>query len=367
MLAPILLAVALAGAPPPSSAEVPPPSESSPSIPALVIDAVSIDAQLFDEMKLRLAGRSLVASDALVDVPTTRFAWVGVEWLEGGRARLRIVVSDGRAYSRVVDAPATQLPRALAGALSNMIDAIEEDSITPEAVDVPVPLPPPAPAPAKPEPAAPPPATPPPAAAKPPTPIWELGPTLGGGALFGVGPPTDLDGFVGAGGSLGLDARHRSGALAFFGVRVLTHARDELRVVRIRAAVAGGYALRVRAFELLTRVGASVEPVVLRDRGRASGISNAPLVGAFAMVSPAYVLRSKRRGLALRIALDLELSASMEATSSPGTLRWIDATPDVPVALLRAGGVELGVGASLGGWFALPHRRQRSGRGPSAP
>lgn len=358
MLAPLLFA-ALAAAPASSSVDVPPPAESSAEIPALVIDAVSIDAALRDEMALRLAGRTLVATDALVDVPTTRFAWVGVEWTEPGHARLRIVVSDGRAYSRLVTAPASQLPRALAGALSNMIDAIEDDSIAPEAVDVPVPLPPPAPAATAPKPAAPPRATPARAAvAKPERPTWELGPVIGGAALFGVGPPTDLDGFVGAGGSLGLDALHRSGALASVSVRALTHAKDELRLVRIRAAIAGGWALRRRAFELLVRAGVSVEPVVLRDRGHASSVSNAPLVGAFAMLSPAYVLRAKTRGLALRLALDVELAASMEATGSPGAIRWIDATTDERVSLLRAGGVEIALGASVGGWFALPKRRR---------
>jgi hypothetical protein len=357
----ILLAVALASAPATAPAAVPPPVESSAAIPALVLDAVSIDPQLFEEMKLRLAGRTLIASDALVDVPTTRFAWVGVEWTDTGEARLRIVVSDGRAYSRLVTAPSTQLPRTLAGALSNMIDAIEEDSIAPEAVDVAVPLPVPAPAPVAPTPVTLPPASKPAPPASPPPPDWELGPVIGGTAIFGVGPPTDLDGFVGAGGSIGLDAVHRSGGLASVAVRVLTHDRSDLRLVRVRAAIAGGYALRRRSFELLARVGASVEPVVLRDDGRPS-VKNAPLVGAFAMVSPAYVLRSKRRPMALRIALDVELAASMEASSSPGVIRWIDATPDDPISLLRAGGVEIGLGASIGGWFALPNRRrQRNG------
>jgi hypothetical protein len=74
-------------------------------------------------------------------------------------------------------------------------------------------------------------------------------------------------------------------------------------------------------------------------------------------LSPAYVLRAKRRPLALRFALELELAASMEARSPPGALRYVDAIPDEPVPLMRAGGVELGLGLAIGGWFGV--------RGPS--
>ncbi|HET6582595.1 MAG TPA: hypothetical protein VFG69_04090, partial [Nannocystaceae bacterium] len=84
-----------------------------------------------------------------------------------------------------------------------------------------------------------------------------------------------------------------------------------------------------------------------------------PLVGVLAGLSPAYVLRSRRRALALRLSVDLELAASMEARSPPGAIRYVDAIPDEPVALVRAGGVELSIGLGVGGWFGLPRAPAR--------
>ena len=346
-------------APPADDAAVQPDA-----IAVLVVDAVSIDAALVEELALRLRWRELVATDVLLDVPASRFAWVGVEWLAGDRARLRLVISDGRAYSRLVEAPAQQLHRAVAGVLANMLDAIEHGEIEPEEVGVAVPLPAP-----KPTPTPTPPTEPAAAPARPSevaraieaTQRWELGPFIAGVAVLGVGPPTDLDGFVGAGAALGLDARPRSGGLAAMALRVLTHANDELRIVRVRVALAGGYVLRRRAFELTARAGASVEPVILRDGGsvpdlrKPSGgaVASAPLVGVLAGLAPAYVLRAQRRPLALRLALELELAASMEARSPPGAIRYVDAIPATPVPLVRAGGVELALGLAIGGWFGV--------------
>ena len=176
--------------------------------------------------------------------------------------------------------------------------------------------------------------------------------------MFGLGPPTDLDGFTAAGAAIGVDAVHRRGGLATIAVRVATHARDGVRLVRTRVAVAGGWAWRRRSFELLSRVGMSVEPTIARDRGRTT-VATAPLVGALASLAPAFVWLSADGTSALRVGLDLEIAASMEARARPGVIRWLDASGDGVRPLLRAGGLELAVGLGVGGWFAVGRGRLR--------
>ncbi len=332
-------------------------------ITAVVLDADQVDAELRAELELRASARDVVASDTIVELPAARFVWLSVAWIDDERARLELVDTDGRAYERVVTAPPAQLRRALAGTAASMMAAIERGEIAADRTGVAIPRPstPPKPPPDPvPQPATIATSAPVPKRAEAP-PRWELGPHASGLAVLGLGPPLDLDGFVAGGGALGVDARHRSGALVGGAARVLGHRRDALAIVRVRVAVTGGYAWRRGAFELLARAGVSVEPILLRDHGaRAHTItkdgtttSRAPLVGALASLAPGLLVRRGRGHPPLRLSLELELAGAMEARRTPGVARFIDASASPPVSLLRAGGLELALGLGVGGWFAL--------------
>ena len=364
-----MIALALAAAlgstsPAPASAVEPSAShEAVRPIAAIVLDGDHIDAELQSELALRASTRELVRSETITELPSARFVWLTVAWIDAERARLELVDTDGRAYERVVTAPADQLRRAIAGTTASMVAAIERGEIVADRSGVAITLPAPPSPPAVAQPpavvaTAPPPAPP----QSDPPPRWELGPHVVGGIALGFGPPLDLDGYVGAGGRVGLDARHRSGALVGASARVLGHAHDGLALVRIRVAITGGYALRRKSFELLVRGGVSIEPLVLRDRGASvrtlatdgTATRTAPLVGALVGLAPGVLLRPRRSKALLRISLDLELAGAMEARKRPGVARWIDGTTST--SLLRAGGLELGLGLGFGGWFAIDRR-----------
>jgi hypothetical protein len=358
------LALVLGLAAPEAAVDAAPSEIAVRPIESVVLDGVRVDPALHDELELRAAGRIVVRSDVMTEPPAGRFVWLTVTWRSAERATLELIDTDGRAYERAIEAPADQLRRAIAGAAASMIAAIERGEITAarSGVEMPLPTPPPTTFPVAPSAAVvvhhTPPATR--AAPAPPPPRWELGPSLGASAVIGLGPPLELDGFVGGGGGVGLDLRHRTGALVGVGARVVGHARTELAIVRIRLALSGGYALRRGAFELLARGGVSIEPIVLRDGGevvRPLGPSGdatraAPLVGVLAGIAPGVLLRGKGRA-PLRLSLDVELAASMEARSRPGVAQWIDGSAAPATPLLRAGGLELALGLGVGGWFAI--------------
>jgi len=354
--------IALLGIPRAAAATEPASTEpaSTDAITLVVVDSGSVDDELRDELALRLGGRRLAPSEGLVDVPTERFAWVGVT-PSGSQRLLEVVLSDGRAYSRLVDAPPGQLARATAGALVNMLDAIEDGRLAPERTGVAVPLvlqaveppsadPVPVPRPAPIDP-------PRPRAPTPPT--WWLGPRLGGEVVLGVGPPVSERGLVAGGATLGVDAMHRRGGLVAADVRVAARSTDALQVLRVRVALGGGWVLRRGRFALPLRAAISIEPVVsrgatLRDRDGVSA-SPRPLVGALVRGSPSVVwwLRSGRA--AVRASIELEVAASMEARAKPGVVRYVEAG-DAVRGIGRAGGVELAAGLGLGAWFAVAPR-----------
>jgi hypothetical protein len=361
--------IALLGIPRAVAAHEPAPSVPAPSdaIAIVVLDSASIDDELRAELELRTGGRSLAPSDTLVDVPSERFAWVGVS-PSGSQRLLEVVLSDGRAYSRLVDAPPGQLARATAGALVNMLDAIEDGRLAPERTGVAVPLvlptaepPPPAPTPAPIQPS---PIRPSPSS-EPTPPTWWLGPRIGGEVVFGVGPPVSERGLVAGGATLGVDAMHRRGGLVAADVRVAGRSTDALQVLRIRVALGGGWVLRRGRFALPLRAAISIEPLVsrgatLRDRDGASA-SPRPLVGGLIHGSPSVVwwLRSGRA--AVRASIELELAASMEARAKPGVVRYVEAG-DTARGLGRVGGVELAAGLGVGAWFAVDGRSAQANR-----
>lgn len=362
--------IALLGLPRVVAAHGPAPSvpATSDAIAIVVLDSASIDDELRAELALRTGGRSLVPSDTLADAPSERFAWVGVS-PSGSQRLLEVVLSDGRAYSRWVDAPPGQLARATAGALVNMLDAIEDGRLAPERTGVAVPLvlptvepPPPAPTPA-PTPAPIQPST----SSEPIPPAWWLGPRIGGEVVFGVGAPVSERGLVAGGATFGVDAMHRRGGLVAADVRVAGRSTDALQVLRVRVALGGGWVLRRGRFALPLRAAISIEPLVsrgatLRDRDGASA-SPRPLVGGLVHGSPSVVwwLRSGRA--AVRASIELELAASMEARAKPGVVRYVEAG-DTARGLGRVGGVELAAGLGVGAWFAVEGRSRRASSRP---
>jgi len=120
-----------------------------------------------------------------------------------------------------------------------------------------------------------------------------------------------------------------------------------------------GLHLRRGRFALPLRAVLTVEPVVGTGArlGQTGGgeASPVPRVGALLHAAPGVVwwLRSERA--AVRAFVDLELAASVEARARPGVLRYVEAGA-AGRGLGRAGGLELGAGVGVGGWFAVRGR-----------
>lgn len=336
-----------------------PTGATSTAIEIVVVDSASVDTVLRDELALRVPGRTIVESSAVVDVPPSRFAWVGVSRREPAGAQLEIVLSDGRAYARWVEAPPLQIGRALAGALANMLDAIEHGTLVADRTGVAIPLaeptapptvePAPAPAPVVARPAAP---------TKDEAPRWWIGPRIGGGVLLGVGPPLDLQGLVAGHGAIGVDALHRRGGTVGLDLRAGARTASDVQLVRVRVAITGGWTYTKRRFALGLRGGVSIEPVIARGTSLDLGddartvARPGPLVGALVGVTPGVVWWSAKQRMGLRAGVDLELAGSVEPRRGWGVVRLVPADPEAS-SLARAGGIELAIGAVVGGWFAL--------------
>lgn len=379
-----LLAVALGGGARLARAHAPgegaaPASSDRARLSIVVLDVATIDAALEDELAMRLRGRTTQRSDTIVDAPDARFAWLGVGMQGDAHARLDVVLSDGRAYARTIDAPPGQLRRAIAGAVANMLDAIEDGTLPVARTGVPMPLPQqpaprPAPAPAPaPTPVAPIVSAGPPAATTPaavrsrwcPPARWCVGPVVGGTAILGVGAPSAQQGFVAAGAALGLDAQHERGASFAVELRTAARVAPAATLVRTRVAIAAGWTVVRRRFQLPLQLGASVEPLVVRRDGGVASLDDAtgraarprPLLGALVRAMPSLVFWHARRTAALRVGLQVELAGSFEARDHGGAVRLLG--PDG--AVHRAGALELGFGAFLGGAFAVrPAARRRA-------
>lgn len=336
------------------------PAASSRAIEIVVVDATTVDTVLRDELALRIPARTIIDSSSIVDVPRSRFAWVAVSRREIAGAQLELVLSDGRAYARWVEAPPLQLGRALAGTLANMLDAIEHGTLVADRTGVATPLVvEPAPPPASPAITPGPIVEDRPVAPKPDdAPRWWIGPRLGGGVLLGVGPPLDLQGLVAGYGTIGADALHHRGGTIGVDVRAAARSTSALQLVRIRVAITGGWTYARRRFALGLRGGVSIEPLIvtgtsldLGDDARTTARPG-PLVGALIGVTPGVTWWAAKRRTALRIGVDLELAGSIETRRGGGVVRVVPADPEES-SLARAGGIELAIGAVVGGWFAL--------------
>jgi hypothetical protein len=301
---------------------------------------------------------------------------------------LRLVLADGRAYARVIEAPPADATRALAGALASLIPAIDEADLpadeeraalpAPLAAAVHADLQPPAPLEPLPQPAprstdptpdptpgpTPDPTPPTPRTPPPPTPLTTLTVSLAAGALVGVGPIAA--GWRGAPLDLLLARRGPRGLDLALDLRLTprafslndpegSRAGEPLRLLRVRLALGVGATLRRRRFEAPLLTLFSVEPWQLRgpdgplllvsaaDRGPPR-----PLLGVALRLAPGYRIPLARGRLHLRVGAHLEAALSGEARPGLPVPR-LEAEGAPPFAL---GGLELFGGLALALNFA---------------
>lgn len=296
------------------------------------------------------------------------------------RYDLTLVVSDGRAYDRVVkvDAGATvaENRRTLARNVANLVAAIEAGTVAPDRADVPIPPPEPPPSTepvACPEPPACPEPRPPPAEV--PAPRFEVGPRISLGALIGLGPPTDTDRFAGWGGSLGLGFRLHNGVVLVAAFRALgrRHALGD-SLLRMRVSVGAGYAWRphndpAAHFELEALGMLHAEPwMVLREGSRAPLVNEPPSAafGGSLRVAPGYRFRSASGRVSGRVGLWAELGASFVADAGAAVAKVTVQTRQGSRPMFRVGGPEVAGGLETVLWFGVGRAARRVSSRPRA-
>jgi len=303
---------------------------------------------------------------------------------------IRVVLSDGRAFRREVHPGEAEPSRVLAGTLASLVPAIEEATVIADEEDVPLPealvLEPderplvdahalkdegengddaeddkgdtgePDPDNATDDP----PATKTNAPALQASAPLEIGLNIGTSALFGVHAPSL--GWRGAAGHLGVDVRLPKGLLAGIELRLSGGRASDLRLLRLRSAIAVGYSVRRRAFELPIAALLTVEPWWTRDPQGRQPVNLAedtprPLLGVGVRVAPGLFL-SLGKDLHLRIGARLEAALSGEPRD--GLRRPVVRGPSLESPALTLAGLELTTGLDLTIW--LPATRARRPR-----
>ncbi|MBZ5708520.1 hypothetical protein [Nannocystis pusilla] len=286
---------------------------------------------------------------------------VRIEREPTGSLRISVRLDDGRVFVRSWSATPAEPERAAATSLSHLLAAIADGTAEqePPAVETTVP--------ASASPTSAPEVSPSPVASRPlaeqpspQPPRFEFGPTVGLVTAFGVGPPVALAGSVGSGGLVGVEVRHRSGFIVGVEARGLGVRADELRLARLRLAVALGHSLRRGRFELRTRAAVLVEPwwVVTRG-GAARPQSGPPLLGAALSLTPGLSLPLAP---AVRLDVGLRIEAAVSAHAAAGAAVQLVDSAGAP--LFRIGGVELAAVAELGVRWG---RTSRAAAGKRAP
>lgn len=328
---------------------------------AIVLDARLADASAIEEaLALRLMGRSIEAARPPFIAPDRAHAWVTASEVGPEALTLRIIVSDGRLFERRLQAAPDQRARVVAGAVANMIDAIEHNRLAPEQTGVEAPSTKAVPSESEPEAAAMHPEAGPPAEDAPevsppaPEPIdeapprWSLGSAVGPAITLGLGPPTGSGAVTGMGAQLAVSALHVGGLAAWLDIRAVSW-RDEVRVTQVRFAPALAHAWRPGRFELWGVVGPTISAVRIGAPlvdGTGSPRPAAPLIGGRAALRPALVLY-RRDQLRLVLGLEVEASVAAEARAPLGAIAVTrrDGTQLRPIA--RAGGFELAAALTL--------------------
>ncbi|MDC0668523.1 hypothetical protein [Nannocystis radixulma] len=282
---------------------------------------------------------------------------VRIEREPTGSLRISVRLDDGRVFVRSWSATPAEPERAAATSLSHLLAAIADGTAEQEPPAVETALPAPSNPTSAPEVRTVPPA---PVASRPlaertspQLPRFEFGPTVGLVTAFGVGPPVALAGSVGSGGLVGVEVRHRSGFIAGVEARGLGARADELRLARLRVAVALGHSFRRGHFELRTRAAFLVEPWWVVTRGGAARLqSGPPLLGAALSLTPGLSLALAP---AVRLDVGLRMEAAVSAHAAAGAaVQLVDST-GAPV--FRIGGVELAAVAELGVRWGRVRRR----------
>jgi hypothetical protein len=342
------------------------PAPDAPRISVAILRADDLDhAALTRAIQLRSPALTIVrvGDEAPPVVDGELRVYIEVRRADAVHVDLTLILADGRAYLRRVDADAEAPARPIAGALANLIAGIEDDSVAPDREDAPVPealVATPAPPPTKPEPKPTPPQKPQPAPVQPTEdpPRWQLGPTLRLGATLGL---ARLDpGFHGLGPGGGLDIRSPRGLLLALDLQHLTRPLGATSLGRTRVAIGVGYALRRGSFELPLALLLGVEPWRLRDDHGTVRLESMegppePLLGLGLRLSPGVSARIARSAR-IRVGLRLDLWASGQPAK--GGLRPPELhIPDGPRVGL--GSAELHLGLEIGLWFSVGKPRPR--------
>lgn len=353
--------------------------ESPQTIAAIVLRADGLDAAaVTDAVSLRCPDRVLTETARQAATGGRRFAFVDVRGELNGEVVLSIVVNDGTAYARTLPGVAEQSAddrvRVAAATLANLLAAIEESRVEPDAVDVPLPTEEPvepttesiAEPPAAVEPVPEPPAPP-----LPPAPKHALWIDAAPAVVLGLGPPNPA-GLAALGGQLSADVRRVAGvggavdALGTFALRGGARSSEGFVVGRARISAGGGLAGRVGAFDWTAALLADVEPLwIARGGSRESitlpsgeDVSTVVLLGGHIRLAAAWVPalgEGGNRAVRLRLGPTVEVGGS--GLGSGGVARFQQADPDMPgetIDLVRAGSLELAVLFNVGLGIPLP-------------
>jgi len=336
-------------------------------IDAAVVRVEGLDAEALEaELQLRSPERELCDKAREAAAGGRTFAFVDVRVEDGGDVSLAIVVSDGRAYFRTVgQAKAGGAPVRVVGAsLDNLLAAIEESRVEPDAVDVPLPEEPEHVFERLPEfddderddlePEVPP----------PPAPKWSMFFDVGPALTLAIGPPSPA-GLASIGGQAMVDVRHTQGGMITVAVRGGGREVDGFVAGRARISAGGGFARCFGSFDLTAAVLVDVEPLWVRAQGSRTSILRPDgeqrdavwSLGGHARIGAAWVPRiatlenegAADRWVRLRLGPTVEVGGTGLATGGVARLqRPSDDGGATPVDLLRAGGLEVSVLLQLG-------------------
>jgi hypothetical protein len=320
------------------------------------IDAIVVDARLADRPAIEDALRVRLIDRPVSDSASARsprkgeiFGYVQVDGATPERASMRLLLSDGRAYVREIEAPASSRAREIAASVANLVAGIEDGAIAPTEEGVPLPAALEPVARPVPKPSAPPKVV--------PVPRTEWGLAISSANVIALGPPPPI-GYAAGGGELRGEGRWRRGPTIGVSLRFAGHARAGFGLLRIRVAPSLGWAWRRGRFELHTLALFTVEPFVLMQGGRLpDDAQRRPahvLLGSALRLEPTGRVPLKS-GRSLRIGVFAELAGSAIPASSGGVARLRRRNDAGELEdLFRAGGLELGAGLLIGPWIPRP-------------
>jgi len=341
-------------APPGATSEVSPEGHG---LCDAAVRAIDLDqVEFLDATRLRLPDLHLRDAEAHADRdPACRdrpHAYVEVRPSGPDNWELTLIFADGRAWFRTIESEPDEAARTLASALANLLAAIDEDEVAPDAQDVALPVeatePGPEPAELEPEPE---PEPEPEASPEPETEtplLFEAGARLSLQGSFGASPGAGYRGF---GTELAGDLRLPSGFLVGLGLRIAGRNAATLSLIRTRIGVGLGYALRRGRFELPMMIQAELEPWVVREAGQQRRLGAPPLIGVGLRLAPGGLVDVGRMRMRVGAVIGFDVSGEPRGGLVP-TLR-LDPGGD---PLLYVGGVEVSAGLEIGLWLPVHER-----------